>query len=501
MKKTNKKNKINQNISQKEFAKKVIKDTKKNKIIKKKNEISKEKKINLISNKVHINTKTEVKSKVVKVKNKKNKKLKSKKIKSIKSYHSNLPVIKVVGIGGGGGNAVSRMNRDFIHGVEFIAINTDHQDLDHCNVRRKVYIGKNLTRGLGTGMNPELGRQAAEENRSEIEEVLKGADIVFLAAGLGGGTGSGASPVVAEIARQNGALVLAFVTKPFSFEGSQRARIAEEALMKLKDKVDVLVPISNDRIFSLITKDVSILKAFAAIDDVLKNAILGIVEIIAMPGIINLDFADIKSVVQDAGAAVVGVGIASGQNRATLAVEAALNSPLLECTAEGAKGIVFSVAGTRDMKMAEIYEAAQKISETADPGAKIIFGTYYDKNLKPGQLKITLVATGLNGGSVSTSLFGGSSVRSALNFNFKKIDQELDRDFEDKTAPLKFNFNKFQSKNEDKNKKDKKEINEIIEAKDLINEEKNKDENLILNNKENDDDLWDTPAFLRRRKK
>ncbi|GIW65257.1 MAG: hypothetical protein KatS3mg093_236 [Candidatus Parcubacteria bacterium] len=472
---------------------KLVKSAPKNKLLNDKKELTSGK----------VNKKQELK--LIKTKNKKNKKAKQKakpkKTKSIKSYNNNLPVIKVVGIGGGGGNAVSRMSRDFIHGVEFIAINTDHQDLDHCNVRRKVYIGKNLTRGLGTGMNPELGRQAAEENRSEIEEVLKGADIVFLAAGLGGGTGSGASPVVAEIARQNGALVLAFVTKPFSFEGSQRSRIAEEALMKLKDKVDVLVPISNDRIFSLITKDVSILKAFAAIDDVLKNAILGIVEIIAMPGIINLDFADIKSVVQDAGAAVVGVGIASGQNRATLAVEAALNSPLLECTAEGAKGIVFSVAGTRDMKMAEIYEAAQKISETADPGAKIIFGTYYDKNLKPGQLKITLVATGLNGGSVSTSLFGGSSARSALSFDFKTINQELNKDFEDKTVPLKFNFNKFQLKNEDKNKKDKKETNSEKEIENLTNITQDKNENLTSKDEKSDDDLWDTPAFLRRRKK
>lgn len=494
MKKPKPKKKINKIMFKNETIKnKLVKSAPKNKLLNDKKELTSGK----------VNKKQELK--LIKTKNKKNKKAKQKakpkKTKSIKSYNNNLPVIKVVGIGGGGGNAVSRMSRDFIHGVEFIAINTDHQDLDHCNVRRKVYIGKNLTRGLGTGMNPELGRQAAEENRSEIEEVLKGADIVFLAAGLGGGTGSGASPVVAEIARQNGALVLAFVTKPFSFEGSQRSRIAEEALMKLKDKVDVLVPISNDRIFSLITKDVSILKAFAAIDDVLKNAILGIVEIIAMPGIINLDFADIKSVVQDAGAAVVGVGIASGQNRATLAVEAALNSPLLECTAEGAKGIVFSVAGTRDMKMAEIYEAAQKISETADPGAKIIFGTYYDKNLKPGQLKITLVATGLNGGSVSTSLFGGSSARSALSFDFKTINQELNKDFEDKTVPLKFNFNKFQLKNEDKNKKDKKETNSEKEIENLTNITQDKNENLTSKDEKSDDDLWDTPAFLRRRKK
>jgi cell division protein FtsZ len=414
-----------------------------------------------------------------------------------------LPVVKVVGIGGGGGNAVSRMNRDFIRGVDFIAINTDHQDLDYCNVKHKIYIGKNLTRGLGTGMNPELGRQAAEENRSEISEFLKGADIVFLAAGLGGGTGSGALPVVAEIARQNGALTLAFVTKPFLFEGGQRMRIAEEALMKIKDKVDVLVVISNDKIFSLINKDTPILKAFATIDDVLKNAILGIVEIIAVPGIINLDFADIKSVVQDAGTAVVGVGIASGQNRAKAAVEVALTSPLLEFNVEGAKGIIFGVSGGRDMKMTEIYEAAQRVSEIADPGARIIFGTYYDKKLKPGQMKITLIATGLNGGSTTTSLFG-QGIRSSLGLGLG-LDKQ-------KTTVEIFNSNKEEEQNLSSKLNFKKDIFSLVKEKNKDKKEKIEDEKNLtfqkedLNMKKEDkeeekDDIWDTPAFLRRKKK
>ncbi|MCS6789031.1 MAG: cell division protein FtsZ [Patescibacteria group bacterium] len=463
-----------------------------------------------------ISEKNKEDKKLLKKENKKNNISKNKVIKfksKTKSfYSSSLPIIKVVGVGGGGGNAVSRMSRNFMRGVEFIAINTDHQDLDHCNVRKKLYIGKSLTRGLGTGMNPELGRQAAEENRSEIEDALKGSDIVFLAAGLGGGTGSGASPVVAEIARQNGAITLAFVTKPFSFEGSQRAFIADEALMRLKDKVDALVVISNDKIFSLINKDISILKAFAAIDEVLKNAILGIVEIIAVPGIINLDFADIKSVIQDAGTAVVGVGIASGQNRAALAVESALNSPLLEFSAEGAKGIVFSVAGTKDMKMAEIYEAAQKISEIADPSAKIIFGTYYDKNLKPGQLKITLIATGLNGGASSTvSLFGGSISRQSFKFdfeNFKKDNISKIEEIEEKTSPLRFNFykninvDKKNIKQESNNLKTDEKVN--LDNK-LINDKENQDKNLqnkdLIDSDSNNEDLWDTPAFLRRKKK
>jgi len=411
---------------------------------------------------------------------------------NVKSFNV-LPKVKVVGIGGGGGNVVSRMSQDFIRGVDFIAINTDHQDLDHCLVKRKIYIGKNLTRGLGTGMNPELGRQSAEENRSEITEALKDADIVFLTACLGGGTGSGALPVVAEIARQNGALTLAFVTKPFIFEGSQRMRIAEEAIAKVKDKVDVLVVISNDKIFSIINKDTSLLRAFSAIDEVLKNAILGIVEIIAVPGIINLDFADIKSVVQDAGTAVVGVGIGSGQNRAINAVESALNSPLLECSAEGAKGIVFSIAGGRDMKMLEIHEAAKKIAEIADPGARIIFGTYYDKKLKPGQIKITLIATGLNGGSTMTTLFGG--IRSfntrALNLNLEKEKAPEEEEKETKEFFPKLNFNK---------KEDNGKNTEIKAEKSKI--EKPKEESKTETSEESqNDDIWETPAFLRRKKK
>src|ERR1700722_10585259 len=227
--------------------------------------------------------------------------------------------VKVIGVGGGGGNAVARMARDFTRGVDFIAINTDHQDLDQCEVRTKLYIGKNLTKGLGTGMNPDLGRQAAEENRSEIAEAVQGADLVFLSAGMGGGTGTGATPIVAEAAKQAGALTIAVVTKPFSFEGSQRERIAQEGLMRLKDKVDAIIVVPNDRIFTVIGKDTPIVKAFEAIDEILRNALRGLVEMIAMPGIINVDFADVKNIMQDAGIAIVGVGRASGEDRAVKA--------------------------------------------------------------------------------------------------------------------------------------------------------------------------------------
>src|SRR3984957_2393741 len=314
--------------------------------------------------------------------------------------------VKVVGIGGGGSNAVSRMARDFFRGVDFIAINTDHQDLDQCNVRHKLYIGKSLTRGLGTGMNPDIGRQAAEENRSEIAEAVQGADLVFLAAGLGGGTGTGATPIVAEAAKQAGALTIAVVTKPFSFEGSQRERIAQEGLMRLKDKVDAIIVVPNDRIFTVISKDTPILKAFEAIDDVLRRALKGLVEMIAMPGIINVDFADVKNIMQDAGVAIIGVGTASGPERAVKAVNDALHSPLLETSPDGAKAVLIGISGGRDLKMTEINEAAKVVAQIADPGARIIFGAYYDRNLKAGELKVTVVAAGFNG-SQPNSLFGG----------------------------------------------------------------------------------------------
>lgn len=314
--------------------------------------------------------------------------------------------VKVIGVGGGGGHAVARMARNFLRGVDFVAINTDHQDLDHCDVKHKLYIGKGLTKGLGAGMNPDLGRQAAEENRSEISEAVKGADLVFLAAGLGGGTGSGATPIIAEAAKQAGALTIAVVTKPFAFEGSQRERIAAEALMKLKDKVDALIVVPNDRIFTVISKDTPVLKAFEAIDEILRNALKGLVEIIAMPGIINVDFADVKNIMQDSGVTIIGVGVAAGPERAVNAVTMALHSPLLETSPEGAKAVLLGISGGRDLKMTEINDAAKIVATTADPGARIIFGAYHDRNLKAGQVKVTVIAAGFNGNQ-ATALFGG----------------------------------------------------------------------------------------------
>lgn len=306
--------------------------------------------------------------------------------------------IKVVGVGGGGGNAVTRMmegNR--IRGVEFIAINTDAQDLDHASAHRKIYIGKALTHGLGTGMNPELGKQAAEENRSEVGEALEDADIVFVTAGMGGGTGSGGGPVVAEIAKEKGILTIGIVTRPFTFEGAQRANIAQDALNRLKEKVDALVVIPNDRIFSLISKDTPMMRAFGFIDDVLQNAVQAIAELINSPGIINVDFADIKTTLRDAGTTLIGIGEASGSDRSIKAVHTAINSPLLEISIEGAKGVLFSIAGGRDMKMAEIHDIAKAISSNLDPSARVIFGAYHDRSLKDKSIRVTVIATGFNG--------------------------------------------------------------------------------------------------------
>lgn len=306
--------------------------------------------------------------------------------------------VKVIGIGGGGNHAVSRMmESERIKGVEYIAINTDAQDLDYTEAHRKVLIGRALTHGLGAGMNVEIGKQAAEENRSEIGEILDGADMIFITAGFGGGTGTAASPVVAEIAREKGILTVAVVTKPFTFEGSQRMNIAQDGLSRLKEKVDAMVVIPNDRIFGIINKDTPLSKAFGYIDDVLKNAVRAIAELVNIPGIINVDFADIRTTLKDSGTTSIGIGVATGADRAVKAVATAINSPLLETSIEGAKGVLFSVAGGRDLKMAEIHDIAKAISANLDAQARVIFGAYHDRNLKDKSLKVTVIATGFNG--------------------------------------------------------------------------------------------------------
>ena len=307
--------------------------------------------------------------------------------------------IKVIGVGGGGGNALARMIFSRIHGVEFIAINTDAQDLHKCGAPTKIHIGKNLSRGLGAGMNPEIGRQAATDTKEEIQEALKGSDMVFITAGMGGGTGSGAGPVVAEIAKDVGALAVGVVTKPFSFEGPQRMRIAEESWHVLRDKVDALITISNDRLLSIIDRKTPVLEAFAIVDDILRQGVQGISDLITIPGIINVDFADVKAIMANSGSALMGIGKASGEDRAIEAAKIAINSPLLDVSIEGAKGVLFNVAGGPDLAMAEINEAAKVITENIDSNAKVIFGAVQDDKLKKGEIKITVIATGFNGAS------------------------------------------------------------------------------------------------------
>lgn len=307
--------------------------------------------------------------------------------------------IKVVGVGGSGGNAISRMIECKLDGVDFVAINTDAQDLHHSKAGEKIHIGKNLTRGLGAGMNPEIGRQAAEENRDEIHEALKGTDMVFVVYGAGGGTGSGAGPVVAEAAKEAGALTVGVVTKPFSFEGKQRSSIAEESLENLKDRVDTLISIQNDKLLQIIDKNTSLINAFQVVDDVLRQGVQGISDLITKPGIVNVDFADVGAVMQDSGTALMGIGVATGENRAIQAAKSAINSPLLDVSIDGAKGVLFNISGGQDLTMLEVNEAASIITENVDPNARIIFGASADENAKEGEVKITVVATGFDYGT------------------------------------------------------------------------------------------------------
>lgn len=301
--------------------------------------------------------------------------------------------IKVIGVGGSGKNAVNHMINSKVKGVDFIAVNTDAQDLHHSLAKKKIHIGKNLTRGLGAGMNPELGKRAVEETKEEIQESIKGADMVFIACGMGGGTGSGAAPVIARTAKESGCLTVAVVTKPFFFEGQQRMKIAEDAIEELKGSVDALIIIPNDRLLQTIDKGTTAKNAFATCDNILKQAVEGISDLITTPGIINIDFADIRAVMQDAGAALMGIGTASGDNRAEEAAKMAISSPLLEVSINGAKGVLFSIAGGDDLGMFEIQDAAKIITESVDPTARIIFGTVRDEKLKKGELKITVIAS------------------------------------------------------------------------------------------------------------
>jgi cell division protein FtsZ len=302
------------------------------------------------------------------------------------------PKIKVIGVGGSGSNTISRMANLEIQGVELLAVNTDAQALHSCKAETKFLIGKNLTKGLGTGMDADLGRKSAEESRQEISDNLKGSDMIFITCGLGGGTGSGAAPVVAEIAKSLGILTIAVVTTPFSFEGQERKKIAEQALEKLKLKVDSLLVISNDKLLKIIDEKTTVTNAFLICDDVLREAVQSITDLILVPGIINIDFASVLSIMKNSGRALFGVGKTTGENRAVRAAETAINSPLLDFSIKGAKGVLFSASGN-DVTLNEIQEAAGVITKNVDPKAQIIFGAVKDNNLRKGEIKITVIAT------------------------------------------------------------------------------------------------------------
>ncbi len=396
--------------------------------------------------------------------------------------------IMVIGIGGSGKNAINHMINSKVKGVSFICMNTDTQDLHHSLAEKKIHIGKNLTKGLGAGMDPEVGKKAAEETKSEIQDVIKGADMIFLACGMGGGTGTGAAPIVARAAKEQGILTIAVTTKPFFFEGNHRMKIAEKGIEELSKEVDAIIIIPNDKLLQLADKNTNFKSAFASCDDVLRQAVEGISDLITTPGIINVDFADIKAVMRDAGSALMGIGTASGEKRAEKAALAAINSPLLEISIHGAKGVLFAISGGDDLTIHEIQEAAKIITESIDKDAKVIFGTIHDDKLKKGELKVTVIATNFpTDVPRSKNLFGGENI---INQTFLKEDNATIAKKE-----VNNSINTVKGSNTNNN------INNNDFIKKIDNNKKEKPEPIkdIIIDDEADD--WSAvPAFLRRKK-
>ena len=406
--------------------------------------------------------------------------------------------IRVVGVGGSGGNAVNHMVNSKVRGVEFIAVNTDAQDLHRSLAKRKIHIGKNLTRGLGAGMNPELGKRAGEETRQEIQEALQGSDMVFITCGMGGGTGSGAAPVVAKIAKEIGALTVAIVTKPFSFEGAQRKEIAERGLAELKKEVDAFIVIPNDKLLAVVEAQTSAKAAFAMCDEILRQAVEGVSDIITTPGDINTDFNDIKAIMEAAGPALMGIGVAEGDDRATEAAKRAVNSPLLDVSISGAKGILFVVAGADDLGIMEVQEAAKVINESVDKNAKVIFGMMKDDKLKKGQIRIIVIATGFP--ESAAHLSSPTIERSLFSIPTERRDEERGRIYHEilkREEP--------ETKLEKIEKAEKTEFvksEPIKEAKEepIVTATPQKRE--VVTPAPEDDEAWGAiPAFLRRHKK
>ena len=415
----------------------------------------------------------------------------SKRIKEIKPEIETFAKIKVVGVGGSGGSAINRMVENKIRGVDFIAINTDAQALNSSIAGTKIQIGVDTTKGLGAGMDPDAGARSAEENIEDIEKNIAGSDMVFITCGLGGGTGTGAAPIVADIARNNDALTVAVVTRPFTFEGAQRKSIAERGLDELESKVDTIITIPNDRILSIIDRKTSLIDSFKTVDEVLHQGIQGISEIITVPGLVNVDFADVKSIMSDAGSALMGIGRATGEDRAKRAAKEAIDSPLLDVSIAGAKGILFTVTGGEDLTMYEVNEIAEIITASADGNAKIIFGTVIDQNLKD-EIKVMVIATGfenfdVRGDNKSKSGISSYSPNRYMNDINKKddyyeneVDDEIieDEDLDDEII-------------EDEN--DSGEMND--------NFQKSNDLNLIDEDMPKQENDLDIPAFLRKKMK
>ena len=360
----------------------------------------------------------------------------------LRSDAEHFALIKVIGVGGGGSNAVNRMIRAEMMGVEFISVNTDAQALLQSDAPHKIRIGDKLTRGLGAGADPQVGQRAAEEDSEKIYEALKDADMIFITAGMGGGTGSGAAPVIAEIAKDLGALTVGVITKPFSFEGVRRKMVAEQYSEMLKDKCDTLITIPNDRLREVVDKKTSILDAFRVVDDVLRQGVQGISDLITVPGLINLDFADVKTIMRDAGSSMMGIGIGTGEQRAVEAARAAVMSPLLEVNITGARGILFNLTGVSDLGLFEVNEAAEVIKEAADPEANIIFGTVIDDRMRD-EVKVTVIATGFDAtkkprrdtravGSSATDVAVG--IETSLDERSREILAEIEREREQKQS-------------------------------------------------------------------
>lgn len=323
---------------------------------------------------------------------------------------SSVAKIKVIGVGGGGGNAVNRMIASEVSGVEFWSINTDAQALTHASAPHRLQMGQKLTRGLGAGGNPAIGQKAAEESRDEIANALENADLVFITAGMGGGTGTGAAPIVAEVAKEIGALTVGVVTRPFNFEGRRRTSQAEEGIAALQSRVDTLIIIPNDKLLSVISEQTPVQEAFRVADDILRQGVQGISDIITVPGLVNVDFADVRAVMADAGSALMGIGVGSGKSRAREAAMASISSPLLESSIEGARGVVFNITGGHDLTLHEVNAAAEIIYEVVDPEANIIFGAVLDERLQ-GEIRITVIATGFTGDVRPSSLSKPTSMR------------------------------------------------------------------------------------------